>query len=190
MHRSFVAVLVLLALLVQGTWVLAGTTGSISGTVVDNNGAPVNGATVSVISPSQSATTATNTQGRFTFASLAPDTYTIAINKSGYQTIAQPGVTVTADQDNRQSFTTTKTLETIGRTRTRANTDLVKGGTIQDVYTINTAQQAAVQGLGGGGSLNQAYSAISSLPGVYVPQGQQGWAQSVYIRGGNYTNLG
>lgn len=188
--RTLTAVLVLVLMLVQGTLVLAGTTGSISGTVSDTNGAPVNGATVSVVSPSQTATTQTNAQGKFTFASLGPDTYTVNITLAGYTPVAQGGVTVTADQDNRVGFTVARQLTQIGRVTSRQNNELVKAGTIQDVYTVNPAQQQAVQGLGGGGSLNQAYSAIASVPGVYVPQGQQGWAQSVYIRGGNYTSLG
>jgi len=188
--RTLTAVMVLVLMLVQGTWVLAGTTGSISGNVSDANGAPVNGATVSVASPSQTATTQTNAQGKFSFASLGPDTYTVNITLAGYSPVSQGGVTVTADQDYRVGFTLARQLTQIGRVTSRQNNELVKAGTIQDVYTITPAQQQAVQGLGGGGSLNQAYSAIASVPGVYVPQGQQGWAQSVYIRGGNYTSLG
>jgi hypothetical protein len=188
--RTLTAVMVLVFMLVQGTWVLAGTTGSISGTVSDTNGAPISGATVSVVSPSQSATTQTNAQGKFSFASLAPDTYSINLAVTGFTPFTQGGVTVTADQDNRIGLTMARALAQIGRVTSRQNNELVKAGTIQDVYTVNVAQQQAVQGLGGGGSLNQAYSAIASVPGVYVPQGQQGWAQSVYIRGGNYTSLG
>lgn len=188
--RTAIAAFTLLVMLVQGTWVLAGTTGSISGSIVSNNGAPVSGATVAVASPSQTANTTTNAQGKFSFASLAPDTYTVSVSQAGIEDIRQNGVTVTADQDQRLNLTASPRLQTIGRVSTRSNTELVKAGTIQDVYTVNPALQNAVQGFGGGGSLNQAYSAISSVPGVYVPQGQQGWAQSVYIRGGNYTSLG
>ena len=43
-------------------------------------------------------------------------------------------------------------------------------------------------GLGGGGGMDNAYSALASLPGLYVPQGQQGWYQAVYIRGGDYDH--
>ena len=50
-----IALLAFVAMLVQGTWVLAGTTGSISGTVMDQNGAPVAGVRVTATSPSQNA---------------------------------------------------------------------------------------------------------------------------------------
>ena len=60
-RRSFRHVVTALVLLVafagQGTWALAGTTGGLSGTVLDADiGAPVAGADVTVASPSQNAT--------------------------------------------------------------------------------------------------------------------------------------
>jgi len=52
----------------------AGTTGGISGTVVDaGTTTPVADARVTVTSPSQSANTTTDAAGRFHFVSLAPD---------------------------------------------------------------------------------------------------------------------
>ncbi len=44
--------------------------------------------------------------------------------------------------------------------------------------------------LGGGGSLNSAYSAIASMPGAYVPPNQVGVNQTVYIRGSYYDQIG
>ena len=189
--RTLTAVLATIVLLVQGTWVLAGTTGSINGTVTDTQtGAPIVGAHVGISSPSQQGNATTDAQGRFTFLSLAPDTYTFTITAPGYEALSQAGFTVQADNGLNLNFRTSKQLARIGGTTARANTDLVKPGTTADVYSINATQAAAAAGLGGGGSLNAAYSAIASVPGVFVPQGQQGWAQAVYVRGGNYTQLG
>jgi hypothetical protein len=61
----------------------------------------------------------------------------------------------------------------------------VRPGTTSNVFSINSAGQRASQSLGGSGSLNQAYGAIASAPGVVYQQGQQGWYQNVYIRGGD-----
>ena len=74
--RGVVAVLLLVAFVLQGTIsVLAGTTGQISGTVVDpQSNQPISGARVTAVSPSQSATTTSDATGRFSFISLAPDT--------------------------------------------------------------------------------------------------------------------
>ncbi|HEY0614040.1 MAG TPA: carboxypeptidase regulatory-like domain-containing protein, partial [Candidatus Elarobacter sp.] len=189
--RSLVAVLTLIGLIGQGTWVLAGTTGTISGTVTDaQTSAPIPGAHVTVSSPSQQASATSDAQGRFNFLSLAPDTYSISITSAGHLPVNQAGITVQADNTINLSFAAPKQLQRIGGTTARANTDLVKPGTTADVYSVNASQAAAAQALGGGGALNQAYSAIASVPGVFVPIGQQGWAQSVYVRGGNYTQLG
>ncbi len=49
---------------------------------------------------------------------------------------------------------------------------------------------SAAATLGGGGGLNNAYSAIASMPGAYVPPNQVGVNQTVYIRGGYYDQIG
>jgi hypothetical protein len=190
-RQSLVAAMVLVSMLVQGTWVLAGTTGGLSGIVTQTDtGAPIAAAKVTVTSPSQSATATTDNGGHFTFASLNPDTYTLSVEKAGYEPATLSGVTVQADQTQNVAINTRRQLQQIGRVAARSAADLVKPGTTSDVYSVSAAQQTAVQGLGGGGSLNQAYSAIASVPGVFVPNGQNGIYQSVYVRGGNYTELG
>ncbi len=170
---------------------LAGTTGSINGTLIDaSTKAPLAGAKITASSPSQTVTTTTDPAGRFSFFSLAPDTYTISAEKTGYEPYSTTGVTVFADQQQTLNISTPKSLRTIGTVTARGRADLVQPGRTTDAYTVTPAVQAAASALGGGGSLNQAYSALASVPGVYIPQGQSGIYQSVYIRGGNYTELG
>ena len=189
--RSLVAVAVLVSLLVQGTWVLAGTTGALTGIVTrTDSAAPIAGAKVTVTSPSQTVTTTTDAGGHFTFASLSPDSYILSVEKSGFDPTTLAGITVQADQTQNVAIAAKASLRTIGLVTARSASDIVRPGTTADVYSISAAQQSAVQGLGGGGSLNQAYSAIASVPGVFVPQGQNGIYQSVYVRGGNFTQLG
>ena len=65
----------------------------------------------------------------------------------------------------------------------------MRSGTTSDVYSVNAAGAAAAAAVGGPGGLNQAYSAIATVPGANVPQGQQGWNQLVYIRGGDYSDV-
>ncbi|HEY1975753.1 MAG TPA: carboxypeptidase-like regulatory domain-containing protein, partial [Candidatus Baltobacteraceae bacterium] len=100
-------------MLVQGTWALAGVTGNMSGTVRDNTGAPVAGAKVQAVSPSQSATTTTDTTGHFIMLSLAPDTYAVSVSKDGYQQTSFPGEVVFADQTQQATYTIGKALKTI-----------------------------------------------------------------------------
>ncbi|HEV2641926.1 MAG TPA: carboxypeptidase-like regulatory domain-containing protein, partial [Candidatus Elarobacter sp.] len=134
----------LIAFVLQGTTsVLAGTTGNISGSVVDpQSNQPVAGARVTATSPSQSATTTTDSNGRFSFLSLAPDTYTVAIAETSTRDAASTsGVTVQADQSITVSLTQPTKLKQIGSVTSRAAGALVKPGTTADVYSINAVTQ-------------------------------------------------
>jgi len=186
-----IALMLLVAFLVQGTWALAGTTGQLSGNVIDATGAPVGGASVTASSPSQSATTTTDASGTFRFLTLAPDTYTVAMTKAGYNPISQGGISVFADNNITVPIVTQKiTLKEIGSVTSRSAGDLVKSGTTSDVYSVNAATAEKIQALGGGGNLNNAYSAIYSQPGVSSYVGNYGVGQTFYIRGSNYNQVG
>jgi hypothetical protein len=195
-RRGLVAILLLIAFVLQGTTsVLAGTTGSISGVVVDPSGnQPVAGASVNVASPSQSATTTTDTIGRFTFASLAPDTYTITVAASANRDVSSvSGVTVQADQNLNVTLTQPTKLQNIGHVTSRSASSLVKPGTTADVYSISAVQQDKASTFGGGGTLNSAWSAISSVPGVFISPNANGYigaGPGVSIRGGDYDQIG
>ncbi|HXM18210.1 MAG TPA: TonB-dependent receptor [Candidatus Tumulicola sp.] len=170
---------------------LAGTTGSISGRIYDSaSSAPIADAKVSAVSASQSGTAQTNATGNYVFVSLAPDTYVLSVEKPGYTTATQSGVTVLADQTQSISVALVKALTTIGTVVVRATSDLVKPGTTSDVYSINSSAALAATPLGGPGNLNQAYAAMVSVPGVNLPQAQQGWYQTAYIRGGDQDQIG
>jgi hypothetical protein len=170
---------------------VAGTTGGLRGRVTDSaTGAGIAGATVTATSPTQSASTTTDGSGGFNFITLAPDTYTVSAQVPGYDATSSSGISVFADQvQNVGTFTLAKTLRRIGQVTARRASNLVRPGTTSDVYSVNAAGQAASQAVGGPGGLNQAYSAIATTPGANVPQGQQGWNQLVYIRGGDYSDV-
>ena len=194
-HIRFFAMLALccLSIVALATGALAGSTGGLSGVLTDNaTGAPLAHAKITVASPSQVATLSTDASGSFTFLSLAPDTYTVSAEVPGYDIISTSGITVTADQVQRLTLRSAKTLRTIGSVRSRSGQELVRPGTVTDTYTINSATQERITGLTGGGSLNQAYSALAATPGVFVPSGQSGWSQTagVTIRGGTHSQIG
>ena len=196
MARGIVAALVVLSFVLQGTiGVLAGTTGSIAGVVTDSaTKAPLSGVKVTASSASQVATTTTDANGHFSFLSLAPDTYSVsaAAASSRYTIASQSGVTVQADLSITVSLAESS-LATIGTVTSKAGSSLVKPGTSVDSYTINATQQDKLSSLGGGGNLNTAWSALASVPGVYVSPGQNGYigaGPSVSIRGGDYDQIG
>ena len=110
------ALALLVAFVCQETWALAGVTGGLTGSVIDaDSSAPVAGAQVTATSPSQSATTTTDAAGHFGFLTLAPDTYTVTVSKSGYQPMSVPGQVVFADTVQSVPVRVTKTLRTIAR---------------------------------------------------------------------------
>ncbi|MBV9718837.1 MAG: TonB-dependent receptor [Candidatus Eremiobacteraeota bacterium] len=168
----------------------AGTTGTLRGRIVDaTTQAPIAGATVTAVSPSQTAQSTTDPSGSFSFISLQPDTYTISASKPGYDPQSQPGISVVADQSATVTLLLAKALKTIARTTSRSTQSLVRSGVTSDVYSVNPAGQKAASTLNGSGSLTQAYGAIASAPGVNIPSNQQGWYQSVYIRGGDVDQV-
>ncbi|MFY9708698.1 MAG: TonB-dependent receptor, partial [Candidatus Cybelea sp.] len=183
-----------LALLVCSSATLcarAGTTGGISGVIVDEKtSAPIAGVTVTVTSPSQTSSTTTDAQGRFTFVSLAPDEYTVSLTKAAYEAINYTGIAVFADAHRTLSLKMSSAIQTIARVTARSSSSLVRAGTTADVYSINAAQQSRTAVLGGGGALNSAYSAIASVPGAYVPANQNGYLQAVHVRGGDASEVG
>ncbi len=121
----------------------AGTTGSLSGTVLDSStSAPVPDAHVTAVSPSQVENATTDATGRFTFASLAPDTYTVSAQKAGYQSVSVSGVTVFADNQQTLELRMHSALKTIANVTSRSAMDLVRPGTTADVYSVNAAQQS------------------------------------------------
>ncbi len=190
--RHIVTSLMLLgAFASQETWALAGTTGGLSGSVVDaETSAPIAGAQVTASSPSQNATGTTDSTGHFTFLTLPPDTYTVTVAKNDYQTISVPGQVVFADTVQTLTVRVPKALKTIARVSATGVGSLVKAGTTADIYSVNAGMQKAASALGGGGSLNSAYSAVASVPGAYVPANQTGYFQTVTIRGGDYDQVG
>ncbi|HEY1866875.1 MAG TPA: carboxypeptidase regulatory-like domain-containing protein, partial [Candidatus Cybelea sp.] len=169
----------------------AGTTGTITGTVSDAaTRAPIAGVQVTASSPSQVAHATTDASGRFTFLSLAPDTYSFSAERSGYESNVLTGISVFADQSQTLTIPLQHSIKQIARVTSRSSLSPVRPGTGTDVYSVNPALTAAAAPLGGGGGLNNAYSAIASMPGAYVPPNQVGVNQTVYIRGGYYDQIG
>ena len=172
--------------------VLAGTTGAIGGHVIDSaTQQPLAGVKVSVTSPSQSAVATTDATGSYSFVSLSPDTYTVTASLAGYDATTLPGVSVLVDQNQTLTIVLKKTAAVLGRVSvTGTASGLVRGGVTSNVYSVSGAQGQAATALGGSGNLNTAYSQMASVPGVSSVQGQMGWYQPIYIRGGDLDQVG
>jgi hypothetical protein len=172
---------------------VAGTTGVLYGIVVDVDAtAPVVGAKLVAISPSQTATATTDAAGHFSMVSLAPDTYTVTATQAGFTTVAQSNVVVFADEQQ----TLWLEVHEVGHAGVAKpasaprSPGLVHTGATADMYSIDSNAQRHLNALGGGGDLNTAYSAIASVPGAYVPANQSGYLQAIHVRGGDSDQVG
>ena len=190
LRRAGLSLVLLVSILSQATWTLAGTTGGLSGTVSGDKGAPVAGASVKVVSASQTATAVTDSGGHFVFLSLAPDTYTLTASKDGYAPTSYAGISIFADQTLTYQVEMQKTLVKIANVTSRSPGSLVKPGTTVDVYAVNEATAKQVQLGGGGNNIDSAYSAIYSMPGVNGLPGNYGFGQVFYIHGSSYSQIG
>lgn len=169
----------------------AGTTGAIGGHVIDSaTQQPLAGVKVSVTSPSQSEATTTDATGSWSFVSLSPDTYTLTASLNGYDPTTIPGVNVLVDQNQTLTIVLKKSATVLGRVSVTGTAGLVRAGVTSNVYSVSGAQGQAASALGGSGNLNTAYSQMASVPGVSAVQGQMGWYQPIYIRGGDLDQVG
>ena len=95
MLAALVAVLIL-----PGGWTASAfaqlTTGTIAGSVRDNQGAAIPGALVALVSETKGSRKefTTDGQGDYVFPNLTPDTYTVEVVLSGFKTAKRAGVTV------------------------------------------------------------------------------------------------
>lgn len=163
----------------------AGTTGNITGTVTDaKTGAPVADVQVTAAAPSQTATATTNARGFYSLVNLTPDTYTISFQKTGYQPISQPGVTVLQDQTNTVNQSLQTELKTIATVHAAGASNLVKSNQGSNVYTVTGEQLNAATNPG---NLHETlYQYLAVTPGVTGT----GFPSQPRVRGGQVTDLG
>jgi hypothetical protein len=98
---AFVLVFVLLiARPVEASPVQVGSTGSVTGQVVDASGAVVPGATVTVMNDSngQSATVTTDSSGSFTVSNFPIGSASIKVTAAGFQVVQLKGLTISVGQ--------------------------------------------------------------------------------------------
>lgn len=169
------------------------TTGTIEGTVTDERGAYVPGATVEVKNDATGflRTVVTNEDGRFVALSLPPGVYTVTIQKQGFATMVVEKANLTVGQalplivamkvsgvEERVTITAVPTIDT---TRTESATTLdetavnntpILGRKFEDLLTL-TPGVSIVQGPDGD-EINFA--------------GQRGIFNNVSLDGGDYNN--
>src|SRR5262245_42215198 len=98
MYARISAFLVALALAVTGVAAAQDTTGSIGGQVVDAQGLPVPGATVTVTGPQGARTLVTDAEGRYVAPFLTPGQYAVRVELQGFKASEQKDIGVSLSQ--------------------------------------------------------------------------------------------
>ena len=173
--------------LVVPSQALAGTTGTMTGTVSDaETGAPLQGVKVTATSGSGNQTAYTNRAGFYSLQALNPDTYTVTFTLLNYDVGTTVGVNVNQDQTSVVDRKLNKAVRTLGRVPVRASSNLVQPHTGTDVYNVNGSQLAAASG---GDSLHKTlYEYTATVPGL-APIGGA-FPSEPSIRGGQDTDNG
>jgi len=160
------------------------TTGTISGTVKDPQGAIVPGATVTLTSDTRGtklSDVVTNDAGDFIFVNVPPDKYTVAISLQGFKPLKRSDIAVSpGDRLSVGTFT----VEVGGLTDSvvvSAESPLVQSQSAERSFTVSTT---AVENLP---IANRSFTALATLaPGV-AATGNSG--DSNRIGGGGDTNI-
>ncbi|HMD01509.1 MAG TPA: carboxypeptidase-like regulatory domain-containing protein, partial [Candidatus Baltobacteraceae bacterium] len=142
---------------------VAGTTGTISGTITDQKtGAPLPNVTVSAVSPTGHYTSHTDAKGFFAFTGVSPDTYTVSFELTGHRPASLTGINVFADQVASVSTKLSTELQTIGSVTARAPGGAFQPTQTQDTYDVTSTQIATL--LGKTDSISET-NLITRLPG-------------------------
>ncbi|MDQ6825345.1 MAG: carboxypeptidase-like regulatory domain-containing protein, partial [Candidatus Eremiobacteraeota bacterium] len=65
---------------------LAGSTGNLTGSVMNQKGAAVAGASISAVAASGSYKAVSDSHGFYSILNMSPDTYALTVTSSGYET--------------------------------------------------------------------------------------------------------
>jgi stage V sporulation protein SpoVS len=178
-----------------------GTTGRISGTVTDQNGAVVQGATVKAVNQATNAeqTTTTGEDGEFAFQLLTPGNYNVEVTASGFQLTTVPAVvnitqtTPVSVQLGLTGGTATVTVEPeapVLQSETSQNGRVIEGETIRQLplptrnfQQLLTLQSGAQSSVSNNTDLGRGDNNISV-------NGQRTTSNSVRINGVDANSIG
>jgi len=165
----------LVALPVSPLW--AGTTGKITGTVVDAAGEPVPGVAVVVVDREFEA--ATGDDGSYVILNVPPGTYELRVSRAGYEPIRIQGVVVSADRatwQHAQLVAAGAVVEEVVvvaerppidlfQTSSQANigTEIIESLPVQELDDIVNLQAGVVDGHFRGGRLGEVQYQVDGV---------------------------
>jgi hypothetical protein len=194
MRKTLLRALVLVALMGSSAFAQTQiTTGVIQGTIVDSQGALVQGASVEArnLDTNLSRTLATGVDGRFVFLQLSSGRYLVTVKKSGFATVVQENLVLTVGQ--ALNLNLTMKVSSIDETVTVSATATVDVSRIEASTTLGETTIATTPVLG-----RKFEDLLTMTPGVSVVQGpdgdeitfagQRGVFNNISLDGGDYNN--
>jgi hypothetical protein len=152
-------------------------TGTISGTVTNTTGAPIEGATISA----NGYSSITNTTGGYTITNVPVGTYPVTCTKAGYEVASEPTVVVNEDETTHVDFVLTPIpTGTISGTVTDADTGLAIEGARVSTGTISATT-------GSGGTYIIADAPVGTYPITCSKAGYIPSTQTVTVTEGETT---
>jgi hypothetical protein len=141
------------------------TTGTITGTVLDAQGAVIPGASVTATNVAQNASTKATTDGigKFTFTQMLPSTYTIVVQKEGFKTFEQKNVVLTGNNNISVGSIQLEVGAASQRVEIVAQGDQLQTETAQRGTTIVGAQLSNIQNNG-----RNFLGLLRMVPGMYT----------------------
>ncbi len=110
---QIVAVAAILLLVGGGAAFAQLQTGNLYGTVVDEQGSPLPGVTVTVTGGGAPQVQVTNAQGQFRFLGLSPGSYQLKAELEGFSTIEYPAVTINIGRNTSIEVTLSAAVEDV-----------------------------------------------------------------------------
>lgn len=156
---------------------LAGTTGKISGKVIDaKTGDPLEGVNILILNTSMGA--ATDQDGFFYILNVQPGEYSVRASMIGYTSVVQQSVKISADQTTALEYSLSDASIEAGEVVIIATRPLVEKdvGASQAIFTSNEATAMPVSDI---------MDAVSLEPGVTVAENRM----EVQIRGGGSDQI-
>lgn len=181
-----IAAFALAFVLCQENVALAGSTGQLTGRVVDaSTGAAIAGASVTAVSTTGTYRAVTRSNGYYAMVAVYPDTYRVTVTAEGYSPAMSDGNTVNQNVSTNVDFTLTKTATVLGHVTVRGVTTVVQPSVPADQYVLTASSANSTNGSGGSMSLYQTPGIIATLPGVTLDAG--GYS---HIRGSRFDEVG
>ncbi|HEX7182010.1 MAG TPA: TonB-dependent receptor [Thermoanaerobaculia bacterium] len=176
-----VAVAAVLLLASGGAALAQLQTGNLFGTVVDEQGSPLPGATVTLSGQAAPQVQVTNAQGQFRFLGLSPASYQLKAELEGFSTIEYPNVQINVGRNTQIEVTLSAAVEDV--ITVLGETPLLDE---RRISTGNTVSQTELEKIP---TARDPWAILQSTPGVLTDRinvgGNESGQQSQYVGPGS-----